>query len=183
MARINLLPWREEERKRKKNEFFSILGGTAILMAVIGLATHVYIAGLIDYQESRNNYLDGEIRQVDAKIKEISELEKQKEQLIARMRVIERLQGNRPEVVHMFDELVRLVPEGLFISELTQKGNELTLKGQTQSNARVSAFMRALEESPWFDTPALNVISGQKSTGQGLREFTLNVKQAVTAGG
>lgn len=182
MAHINLLPWREEERKRKKKEFFTILGGTAILMAVIGLATHVYMAGLIDYQESRNRYLDSEIRQVEAKIKEISDLEKQKEQLIARMRVIERLQSNRPEVVHMFDELVRLVPEGLYIQDLTQKGRELTIKGQTQSNARVSAFMRALEESAWFETPALNVISGQKAAGQGLRDFTLNVKQAGVAG-
>lgn len=179
MAHINLLPWREEERTRKKHEFFSILAGTTILMAVFGLGSHVYMAGTIDYQESRNRYLDSEIRQVDAKIREIRELEKKKGQLISRMRVIESLQSNRPEVVHMFDELVRLVPEGLYIQSFVQKGSALTIKGQTQSNARVSAFMRALDESPWFSTPTLNVISGQKKiSGEGLRDFTLNVKQA-----
>ncbi len=184
MAHINLLPWREEERKRKKSEFFAIMGGTAILMAVVGLASHLYMASQISYHESRNSYLEGEIRKVEAKIKEISELEKKKEQLIARMRVIERLQSNRPEVVHMFDELVRLVPEGLFIQELTQKGSVLTLKGQTQSNARVSAFMRSLEESPWFTDPELDVISSKKAAAeQGLRDYTLNVKQAGTVAG
>lgn len=182
MAQINLLPWREEERKRKKQEFFTIMGGTAILMAVLGLATHVYVAGMIDYQERRNSYLNSEIRKVEAKIKEISELEKKKEQLIARMRVIESLQSNRPEVVHLFDELVRLVPEGLYLQSLTQKGRDLQIKGQTQSNARVSAFMRALDESIWFTTPALDVISGQRTTGQGLRDFSLVVKQAATEG-
>jgi len=179
MAHINLLPWREEERQRKKKEFFAILGGTVILMAAIGLATHVFMEGMISYQEKRNLYLENEIRQVEVKIKEISELEKKKEQLIARMRVIERLQSNRPEVVHMFDELVRLVPEGLYIQDLTQKGNELTIKGQTQSNARVSAFMRALEDSPWFNTPALDVISSKSAADKGLRNYTLKVKQVV----
>lgn len=181
MAHINLLPWREEERKRKKNEFFAIMGGTAMMMAVVGLATHVYMASEISYHESRNSYMEAEISKVDAKIKEISELEKKKEQLIARMRVIESLQSNRPEVVHMFDELVRLVPEGLFIQELLQKGSALTIKGQTQSNARVSAFMRSLEESPWFTTPALDVIISKQSVEQGLRDYTLNVRQAGTA--
>lgn len=179
MAQINLLPWREEERTRKKNEFYSILGGTVVLMAVIGLAVHVYMAGMIDHQEKRNSYLQSEIRKVDAKIKEISDLEKKKEQLISRMRVIERLQSNRPEVVHIFDELVRLVPEGLYIQSFVQKGSALTIKGKTQSNARVSALMRALDESSWFASPSLDVISGQsKVAGQGLRDFTLNVKQA-----
>ncbi len=182
MAQINLLPWREEERTRKKNEFYSILGGTVVLMAVIGLAVHVYMAGMIDYQESRNSYLQSEIRKVDAKIREIRDLEKKKEQLISRMRIIERLQSNRPEVVHLFDELVRLVPEGLLILELSQQGNNLMIRGQTQSNARVSAFMRALEDSPWFAAPSLNVISSPNSGGQGLRAYSLNVKQARPAG-
>lgn len=182
MAQINLLPWREEERKRKKNEFYSIVAGAAILMGVIGLAVHVYVAGMIDYQASRNAYLQAEIKKVDEKIKEISELEAKKEQLISRMRIIESLQSNRPEVVHLFDELVRIVPEGLYIQIIEQKENTLTITGQAQSNARVSAFMRALEESPWFAAPALDVISTKQAGAVKFREFTLVVKQSRTAG-
>lgn len=182
MAHINLLPWREEERKRKKNEFYSIVAGVAVLMGVIGLATHVFVGGMIDYQASRNAYLKAEISKVDAKIKEISELESKKEQLISRMRVIERLQSNRPEVVHMFDELVRIVPEGLYIQSIEQKESDLTIKGQAQSNARVSAFMRSLEESAWFQAPALTVISTKQSGAVRFREFTLTVKQSGAVG-
>ena len=182
MAQINLLPWREEERKRKKNEFYGIVAGAVTLMGVIGLATHMFIAGMIDYQNSRNTYLKSEITKVDAKIKEISELESKKEQLISRMRIIERLQSNRPEVVHMFDELVRIVPEGLYIQSVEQKGKDITVKGQAQSNARVSAFMRALEESAWFNSPALTVISTKQAGTVKFREFTLKVKQSGTVG-
>ena len=182
MAKINLLPWREEERKRKKKEFYVIVGGAAALMCIIGLATHLFIAGMIDYQASRNAFLQAEIKKVDAKIKEISELESKKEQLIARMRVIESLQSNRAEVVHLFDEMARLVPEGLYIKSIQQKGKDLTIKGQAQSNARVSAFMRGLEGSEWFDAPQLSVISTkQEKTGKS-REFSLTVKQSVTKG-
>lgn len=182
MARINLLPWREEERKRKKKEFFGIVGGAAVLMTIIGLGTHLFIAGMIDYQASRNAFLQAEIKKVEAKIKEISELESKKEQLIARMRVIESLQSNRPEVVHLFDELVRIVPEGLYIQSIQQQGKDLTVKGRAQSNARVSAFMRGLEGSDWFDAPQLSVISTkQEKTGKS-REFSLTVKQSGTTG-
>lgn len=178
MAKINLLPWREEERKRKKKEFLGIVGGAAVLMCIVGLVTHLFIAGMIEYQGSRNAYLQAEIKKVDAKIKEISELENKKEQLIARMRVIESLQSNRPEVVHLFDELVRLVPEGLYIQSIQQKGKNLTIKGRAQSNARVSAFMRGLEGSDWFEAPQLGVISTkQEKTGKS-REFLLTVKQS-----
>lgn len=182
MAHINLLPWREEERRRKKKEFYSVVAGSAVLMAVIGLATHIFIAGMIDFQAARNEFLQAEIRMVDAKIKEIQELETKKEQLISRMRIIERLQSNRPEVVHLFDELIRVVPEGLYIQSLEQKAKKLTIKGQAQSNARVSAFMRALEESEWFTAPALNVISTKQSGNVVIREFTLQVTQSGAAG-
>jgi len=178
MAHINLLPWREEERKRKRKEFYTVTAGVVLLMAVVGLATHLYVGGMIEYQIERNDLLKGEIKKVDAKIKEIKELEKKKEQLIARMRIIERLQGNRPEVVHIFDELARLVPEGLYINSLQQKGRHLTIKGMAQSNARVSAFMRSLEASKWFGSPSLNVISTKGNAGRRYREFTLQVDQA-----
>jgi type IV pilus assembly protein PilN len=177
MAHINLLPWREEERKRKKNEFYSIVGAAVAVMALVVLGTHMYIASLIDYQISRNEFLKQEIVYVEKKIREIRELEKKKEQLISRMRIIERLQGNRPEVVHLFDELAKIIPEGLYITSLDQQGKNVVMKGTAQSNARVSAFMRALEESGWFDQPQLDVISTQRSGVRKDRAFTLRVKQ------
>jgi type IV pilus assembly protein PilN len=177
MAHINLLPWREEERKRKKNEFYTVVGAAVIAMAVAVLATHMYVAGLIDYQLSRNNFLKQEIVLVEKKIKEIQDLERKKEQLISRMRIIERLQGNRPEIVHLFDELAKTVPEGLFINTLEQKERNVVIKGTAQSNARVSAFMRALENSDWFEQPELDVISTKRSGVRKDRDFTLRVRQ------
>jgi type IV pilus assembly protein PilN len=182
MAHINLLPWREEERKRKRNEFYSVTGGVSVLMGVIGLAAHIYVGGMVDYQLSRNDLLKDEIKKVDAKIKEIQELEKKKEQLISRMRIIERLQRNRPEAVHIFDEMARIVPEGLYIENLIQKERMITIKGRAQSNARVSAFMRALESSNWFSAPSLSVISTKGEGANRYREFTLQVSQASPEG-
>lgn len=177
MAHINLLPWRAELRQQKKKEFLTVVGGGAIIFAGIVLLVHIYIASLIDYQEARNNLLRSEIKVVEGKIKEIRSLERQKEQLIARMRVIEQLQSNRPEVVHLFDEIAKIIPEGLYITEITQQGRRVTIKGKAQSNARVSAFMRRLESSNWFSTPQLDVISTKKERAQKTREFTLYVRQ------
>jgi type IV pilus assembly protein PilN len=181
MAQINLLPWREELRQQRKKEFLTIVGGMAIVAAGLVLVAHVYIGLLIDAQEARNNILRNEIKLVENKIKEISELEKKKEQLIARMRVIEQLQSNRPEVVHLFDEIAKTVPEGLYLKSLTQKGRTVKIMGIAQSNARVSAFMRSLEASPWFGEPKLDVISASKNGKDAMessREFTLEVSQA-----
>ncbi len=180
MAHINLLPWREELRYQRKKEFLTIVGGMAIIAAGLVLVVHVYVGILINSQEGRNNILKEEIKKVESKIKEISELEKKKEQLISRMRVIEQLQSNRPEVVHLFVEIAKAVPEGLYIVNLTQKGRRVTIKGKAQSNARVSAFMRSLEASPWFGEPKLDVISASKNAKKNVekaREFTLWVAQ------
>ena len=118
MAHINLLPWREAQRKQKKQDFFVVIGlATALMLAVVD-GVHVYMASLIDNQTTRNNILKNEIKLVEKKIEEIKALEKQKEQLIARMRVIEELQSNRPAIVHLFDELARIVPEGFYIESL-----------------------------------------------------------------
>ncbi len=182
MAHINLLPWREELRQERKKEFLTVVGGMAIVAAGLVLVVHVYVGLLIDAQEARNDILKSEIKQVEERIKEISELEKKKEQLIARMRIIEQLQSNRPEVVHLFDEIAKAVPEGLYIESLNQKGRMVTITGMAQSNARVSAFMRSLEASPWFDEPKLSVISastGKKADVDRSRQFTLQVAQAV----
>lgn len=181
MAHINLLPWREELRQQRKKEFLTVVGGMAIVAVGLVLVAHVYVGLLIGAQEGRNNILKQEIRQVEDKIKEISELERKKEQLVARMRVIEQLQSNRPEVVHLFDEIARAVPEGLYLVSLQQKGRTVTIKGMAQSNARVSAFMRSLEASQWFGEPKLDVISAKnnpKELTEGSREFTLQVDQS-----
>jgi type IV pilus assembly protein PilN len=177
MAHINLLPWRAELRQQKKKEFFTVIGGATLIFGGVVLLVHIYVASLIDYQDSRNNILNQEIKIVEGKIKEIKALEKQKEQLIARMKVIEQLQSNRPEVVHLFDELAKVIPEGLYITEIKQKGRQVTIMGKAQSNARVSAFMRRLEASDWFTTPRLDVISTKTEKEQKTREFTLYVTQ------
>ncbi len=182
MAHINLLPWREAQRKQKKQDFFVVVGMAAGLMLTVVGGVHVYMASLIDNQTARNDILKNEIKLVEKKIEEIKTLEKQKEQLIARMRVIEELQSNRPAIVHLFDDLARIVPEGLYIESLEQKGSVITIKGSAQSNARVSAFMRALEASDWFKDPALDVINAKASGVRKERTFTLVVKQDAPKG-
>lgn len=181
MPKINLLPWREELKKQKNQEFITLIGLTVGLMLAAVAAVHLYMVSLIDNQNSRNSYLDQEIKAVEKKIKEIENLDKQKEQLIARMQVIEQLQQNRPAIVHLFDEIAKILPEGLYIEDLTQKGVNITIKGRAQSNARVSALMRSLEKSEWFDKPTLDVISSQKQKQGDTNEraFTLMVLQAT----
>jgi type IV pilus assembly protein PilN len=180
MAHINLLPWRAALRKQKKNDFFISVGIFTGAMAVAVAVVHLYMAGLIDNQISRNNVLKNEIRLVEAKIEEIKNLEKQKEQLLARMRVIEELQSNRPAVVHLLDEIAKIIPDGMYIEKLEQKGNKITIEGTAQSNARVSAFMRALEESPWLSKPSLEVINTKSSGARKSRSFKLQVIQDST---
>ncbi len=177
MAHINLLPWREELRNQRKKEFFTMMGGAVVLMlAIVGYA-HMHIIGMAEYQQQRNQFLSAEITKVKARNREIDELEKRKEQLIARMDVIKDLQGNRPEVVHLFEELVKAVPEGLHLIKVEQQGRVLTIVGGAQSNARVSTFMRKLDESEWFAEPSLDVIEAKTTGVERSRTFTLRVRQ------
>jgi len=178
MAHINLLPWREELRKQRNQNFYTLIGVAAGVMVAIIAMIHLQIQSDIDHQNRRNSLLQNEIKIVDGKIKEIKDLEKKKQQLISRMEIIERLQSNRPEVVHLFDELAHLVPDGLYMRSVLQKSRLLTIKGVAQSNARVSAFMRALDQSIWFEEPNLLVIKAEKKGFERAREFTLIVKQA-----
>ncbi len=177
MTQINLLPWREAQRKERKRQFSSIAVGAALLMTVLVFYAHVHINGLIEHQNARNKFLQDEIAKVDESIKEIRELESAKKALLIRMNVIQDLQSRRPMVVHMLDELVRAVPEGLFLHHVEQKGHEVILEGLAQSNARVSAFMRQLDASEWFDSPRLDVIQVEEKDGERSSKFTLVVKQ------
>lgn len=177
MTRINLLPWREALRKERKRQFASVVGGAALLMLASVVYIHFHVSGMIEYQNSRNSFLDKEIAKVEEKIKEIRELETQKKQLLNRMNVIQDLQTRRPMVVHMLDKLVMALPEGIYLTKLDQKGAELSLDGIAQSNARVSAFMRNLDASDWFSNPKLGVIQVQEKGGARSSKFTLTVKQ------
>ncbi|QIL19902.1 PilN domain-containing protein [Thermomonas sp. HDW16] len=178
MARINLLPWRAERRKLRQKDFLGMLA----LAVVAGLLASFLLIGWynarISNQTARNEYLRGEITKVDSQIKEIEELDKKKSKLLARKEVIEQLQANRSQMVHLFDSLVRTIPDGVSLTSIKQEGDILTLGGRSQSNARVSTYMRNLESSGWMTNPDLNVIEA-KAGNPGLPyEFNLKVKLA-----
>lgn len=161
MAKINLLPWRAERRQQRQKQFYTLLGVVAVaaVLAVFGVKT--YYDSLIEAQQARNNYLQNEIKLVDAKIKEIDELDRKRADLLQRKQVIEELQASRSLMVHLFDELVRTIPEGVRLSSIKQAGTVLTLEGLTQSNARVSSYIRALENSGWMARPDLSIIEAK----------------------
>jgi type IV pilus assembly protein PilN len=147
-------------------------------MGMIILAVHLRIAGMIDDQESRNQFLQTEIKKVEKQIKEIEKIEEEKRHLLARMEVIQELQRNRPEIVHMFDEIARITPEGIYLDSMKQSGDKLVLNGVAQSNARVSAFMRNIEGSDWLANPRLEVIQKKgKEEDDSSRSFILHLSQ------
>jgi type IV pilus assembly protein PilN len=161
MAKVNLLPWRAERRRVRQQEFFYLLGAAVAVALVLGLAGVFYYSGELDGQNKRNAYLTDQISQLDVKLKEIEELDKKKDTLLRRKQVIEQLQANRSQMVHLFDELVRTIPDGVRLTSVKQNGDKLSLEGQSQSNARVSAYMRNIEASGWMTNPDLSVIEAQ----------------------
>ena len=178
MARINLLPWRAERRKSRQKEFVGMLGLAALAGVLVAFLVYSYYGGRISGQTERNDYLQGEITKVDGQIKEIEALDEKKSKLLARKEVIEQLQSNRSQMVHLFDSLVRTIPDGVTLTAIKQEGDILTLSGRSQSNARVSTYMRNLESSGWMTKPDLNVIEA-KGANPGLPyEFNLKVTLA-----
>jgi type IV pilus assembly protein PilN len=177
MARINLLPWREAKRKRRQRDFIAMAATGLIATVLAALGVSFYIDQLVSAQEARNAYLQGEIRKLDRQISEIKELEKTKASLLARMNVIQQLQQSRPEVVHLFDELVVAIPDGVLLTGLKQSGKTVVVEGNAQSNARVSAFMRNIESSPWVGSPRLLLIEHKDKSGTGLSHFKLQFEQ------
>jgi len=178
MTCINLLPWREARRKEQQRQFFTIAGAAAVLMAVTIFYIHIHIGGLIDAQNTRNNYLESETAQVDKKIEEIKAIKSEKQKLLARMNIIQELQTRRPEIVHLFDGLVRTVPAGIFLVKAKQQETAIILEGVAQSNARVSSFMRNLDQSSWYENPRLEVIKADEKGRVRTSRFTLNVTHA-----
>ncbi|MCF7751190.1 PilN domain-containing protein [Bacillus subtilis subsp. subtilis] len=162
MARINLLPWRAERRKQRQRDFYGMLGFAAIGGVLLSLMIWFYYDRQVSGQGERNAFLQTEIAKVKEQNKEIDRLDRQKERLLARKKVIEELQAKRSQMVHLFDALVRTIPDGVVLTALKQEGDILTLQGRTQSNARVSAYMRNLESSGWMSKPELSVIEAKK---------------------
>jgi type IV pilus assembly protein PilN len=162
MARINLLPWRAERRKQRQRDFYGMLGFAAIGGLLLSLMIWFYYDRQVSGQGERNAFLQTEIDKVKEQNKEIDRLDRQKERLLARKKVIEELQAKRSQMVHLFDALVRTIPDGVVLTALKQEGDILTLQGRTQSNARVSAYMRNLESSGWMSKPELSVIEAKK---------------------
>lgn len=162
MARINLLPWRENLRQERQRNFFIALAATAIgAVLLVFLASHL-VQRQIDAQEDRNAYLESEIRKLDRDIASIEELEQTRDNLLARKNVIERLQENRSMMVHLFNSLARTVPEGVRLTSVGQTGEELTIEGVTQSETRVSDYMRAIERAEWLHEPDLTIIEAMQ---------------------
>lgn len=153
MVKINLLPWREERRQQLTKEFFVLLGLGAIIALAIVVAVYMVYDHNIKFQNQRNDIIASEIVKLDAQIKEIEGLEKRREDLLARKKVIEELQANKTQMVHLFDELVGTIPNGVFLEKIKQNGSAISLEGYAQSHSRVSAYMRKLEKSEWFKIP------------------------------
>ena len=178
MAHINLLPWREELRQEQTRQFATVTGLSLALTGALIFMVHVSFDKQIEHQNLRNQMLKDEIATLDASLKQIEELEETKAQLLARMDVIQSLQQRRPQIVHLFDDIVRTVPEGIYLTELTQAAEQLTIKGVAESNGRVSAYMRNIDASDWMATPKLNVIETRKEKLRS-SDFTLTTSQTM----
>lgn len=176
MPRINLLPWREEQRRERKLALLVGLGGATVAAAVATFAAYLVFASMIDGQQTRNDRLRAEIKVLDKQIEEINSLESAKQKFIARMDIIERLQRSRPEIVRLFDEVVRAVPEGTFLTGMKQMDKKLKFDGVAQSSTRVSTFMRNIDGSEWMRNPELEVIENKQGSALGA-SFTLFAEQ------
>jgi len=184
MIRINLLPHRAEKRKAQKIQFIAFSVISVVVGAVIVGFVHVAILAQIDYQQRRNAYLNKEIVILDKQIDEIKKLREQTKSLLARKTVVENLQSTRADVVHLLDQMLRILPDGVYLKSLKQTGTKIDLVGYAQSNARVSTLMRSIEDSPWLEAPTLVEIHAATAGGARLSEFLLNfhlTKQAQPA--
>lgn len=187
MPRINLLPWREVLRAQRRNQFFVALGGAAVAAGLILLVSYFVFDGMIGGQRDRNEFLKQEIAELDKQIEEILELEASKARLLARMEIIEQLQRSRPGIVHVFDDMVTVMPEGVFLSSIKQTGRRLEMVGVAESNTRVSALMRNIDKSEWLTNPDLEVVevksmAGRGQTGPKASEFTVFARTVAQPG-
>ena len=177
MPSINLLPWREAERKKRQRDFGVALGGAVIVAIAVVMLTLLAYSQMISGQQARNDRLTTEIKILDESIAEIEGLERQKERLLARMEIIEELQKSRPEIVHLFDELVRQLPEGVYLTGMKQTGSRVEIRGIAQSSTRVSALMRQIDSSEWMGDPEVERVETTQSGASRQSEFVVYLKQ------
>lgn len=176
MTKINLLDWRAARREKRRQEFVASMGlGVVAALGAVALGW-VMMGNAVSRQQERNSYLSQQIAEIDQKIKEIEELEKVKQNLLARMRVIEQLQSSRSATVHFFDEIVNTLPDGITLTAVQQNGDKVQINGVAESNGRISSYMKNLEASPWFDDPKLVVIKTSEQNRQREGQFTLQVR-------
>jgi type IV pilus assembly protein PilN len=181
MPRINLLPWREEQRRERKLAFLVALGGGTVAAVVVAFAAYLLMGSMVDGQQRRNEMLRAEIKRLDKQIEEINDLETAKQKYIARMEIIEKLQRSRPQIVHLFDEIVRTLPDGVYLTSVKQTDKRLKFEGVAQSSTRVSAFMRNIDGSEWLKNPELEVVETGKGKSPG-SSFTLFADEVTTGG-
>ncbi len=180
MPQINLLPWREELKARRQKEFGILAGVTFLIMAAVVVGVHVQFQTMVDHQNRRNAFLEKEIVLLNDKIKKIKDLDQEKRNLLDRMTIIQQLQSSRAEIVHMVDELVNRIPDGVYFTSIKQNGPNLVIMGVAQSNARVSSLMRNLDSSEYLTNPKLNEIKVNPQTSRDqlrLADFTLGISQ------
>ncbi len=177
MAKINLTPRREELRAEKQKQFVVMMLGAVIIAAGLVFLWKTDTDNRIAYQQSRNAYIETATKQLDKQIKEIENLKRQRDELLARMKVIQDLQGKRPVIVRVFDELVRTLPDGLFFTDLKRTGERLDIVGMAESNSRISNLMRQFEESEWFTGPNLSNVAAADNRRAGYSQFNLSVQQ------
>lgn len=165
MANINLLPWRDELRAEKQRQFYTVLGLVAVMAGAVIFVWLSSVNAQIESQRVRNNILTREIADLEKKVAEIKDLRQRREDLVGRMEVIQRLQGDRPQIVRVFDDLVRVVPDGVYFTKLQRAGAQISIEGVAESNNRVSSLMRQLDESQWFEGPNLQSVTRAKEGG------------------
>lgn len=176
---INLLPWRQERKELEKKQFLALIAGFAGLSGAIVFGVHILFSQQITNQKGLNEYLQSEIKVLDKKIAEIDAIQQEKERLLARMDIIQQLQSNRPHVVRLFDNLVRTIPDGLFLLSLNRTDSLIAIEGKAESNTRVSKFMRNIDSSDWLTSPLLNVIQADDKEDESVISFTLQAIQVT----
>ena len=181
MPRINLLPWRADQRKERKVHFMAAMGGAFLASLAVTFAAYLLLNSMIDAQERRNETLRREIKTLDKQIEEINNLETAKQNFVARMEIIEKLQRSRPEIVHLFDEIVRQLPEGVYLTGVHQHDKRLKFEGVAQSSTRVSSFMRNIDGSEWLRNPELEVVQTTRPGAGGGSSFVVDAEQVSTA--